>query len=237
MDFVGKSKDGLRCDIITCMRSRIPWQQRFWRFVTPGGPDECWEWQGARNALGYGRLNRGGRNGITIKAHRASWEIYTGEDPGENDICHTCDNPACVNPNHLWAGNAKSNAQDMVNKGRHGNMPGKGAKITDAQIIELRQYAASGTPYEDLANAYGLTLNYVIGIITGYYHLEIDGPLTRRPNGNQKLTDAMVRAIRERASNGVSLKQLATQFDVNISYVSSIIHGHVRANAGGPTRN
>lgn len=156
------------------------WQERFWQYVTPGAPDECWEWQGARNSYGYGRLNSGGKNGRTIKAHRASYEIHTGIDPGELDVCHRCDNPPCVNPAHLFLGDAKANAADMVAKGRHGNYPGKTARITDAQVVELREQAAAGVTYEALAAQYSISPRYAAMLANGYYRRNAGGPFSRK---------------------------------------------------------
>lgn len=86
---------------------------------TPEPNSGCWLWDRWLNANGYGGVTSRrfrGRGGL---AHRWSFEAFTGISPGEKDVCHKCDTPACVNPDHLWLGDAKTNAQDMAKKGRN----------------------------------------------------------------------------------------------------------------------
>jgi len=80
--------------------------------------DACWIWKGTRERKGYGRLNRGGRTGQLL-AHRAAYELFIGPIPEGMMVCHRCDVPYCVNPDHLFIGTAKDNAMDEVAKGRN----------------------------------------------------------------------------------------------------------------------
>lgn len=90
----------------------------FWTKVHKLGPDECWEWLGSKDKDGYGRYNM---KPTRYGAHRISYQIENGTIPPGQVICHTCDNPGCVNPKHLFAGTQLDNIKDMDNKGRRGH--------------------------------------------------------------------------------------------------------------------
>ncbi len=80
------------------------------------GPDDCWPWNGTRNAKGYGTLSHKGKK---LWAHRLSWQLANGRPVPEGMlVCHRCDNPQCVNPAHLWIGTVGDNTRDAVEKGR-----------------------------------------------------------------------------------------------------------------------
>ena len=84
----------------------------------------CWEWIGSTNNIGYGFIRDG--KGMRT-AHRVSYEEHIGAIPKNMCVCHTCDNPKCINPDHLWLGTRKQNTQDMIDKKRHrifGSVPG-----------------------------------------------------------------------------------------------------------------
>jgi len=78
-------------------------------------PSGCWEYQGATGSGGYGRIRWAGR---TQSAPRVAYQMLVGSAPGEMNVCHRCDNPPCINPDHLFLGTQADNVRDMVAKGR-----------------------------------------------------------------------------------------------------------------------
>ena len=89
--------------------------QRFWDKVEK--TDGCWVWTASKNRQGYGYFRFDGK---MRKAHRMAWLFAIGEIPEGMMVCHSCDNPSCVNPEHLWLGTGQDNMDDMNTKGRHG---------------------------------------------------------------------------------------------------------------------
>lgn len=133
---------------------------KFWRNVEQKETG-CWEWMGAKTKNGYGHMNIFYKNQY---AHRISYEIKYGEIPVGMVACHKCDNPACVNPDHIFIGTQKDNIQDMIKKGRNeivGNM-----KYPFSKIIEIRDKYNNGEKnYSKLGRIFGISKQYIWFII------------------------------------------------------------------------
>jgi hypothetical protein len=150
--------------------SRSTLEQRFWsRVDRSGGDDACWPWVGRRDPDGYGRISA---NGQKVGAHRLSFFFAHGHWP--DCACHTCDNPPCVNPAHLFAGTNAENTLDKVRKGRaSGGRDGADhvwAKLSDGDVVAIRtQYSAGGTTQVELAQKFGVSQQHVSKIIRGQW--------------------------------------------------------------------
>lgn len=95
-----------------------PLETRFYKFFKEDPLTGCWEWQAAKNNIGYGMIRDTDQKKMRT-AHRVSYEIHKGSIPLDICVLHTCDNPGCVNPEHLWLGTRQDNTDDMIAKKRH----------------------------------------------------------------------------------------------------------------------
>jgi len=129
----------------------------FWDKVTK--TDTCWLWAAFKDKNGYGRLTIRNKQYL---AHRVSWELCNEKIPKGLLVCHHCDNPPCVNPDHLFLGTKKDNAQDMVRKGRCHSNHAVGvtqhlAKLTDDKALQIRElYEEGGCTHRSLGRIFGV---------------------------------------------------------------------------------
>lgn len=145
-------------------RRRPTLQERFLRRVEQRGPDECWPWLGPLRRRGYGQMKW--TDGRYHAAHRIAWEIANGTPvPDGLHACHSCDNPTCCNPSHIWPGTATENVHDRDAKGRTSQgMEHYAAKLTADQVRAIR---ASSDSHSALARFYGVAISHVANIRKG----------------------------------------------------------------------
>jgi len=145
-------------------------EDRFWKQVrkTKG----CWLWLGALSG-GYGHIRRV-KNPVPIGAHRFSWELHKGNIPGGKLVLHSCDNPRCVNPGHVFLGSHADNKADAISKDRHARKGSHGMrKLTEKEALSIRRRYLPGVNQLQpgnglrLAEEFGITRGQVIKIAKG----------------------------------------------------------------------
>lgn len=134
---------------------RLPLEFRFLRYVGEMEPNGCILWKGTTER-GYGIICMKGRN--NVRAHRMAYERVYGQIPSGMDVLHKCDNPPCINQDHLFLGTQAANIADMMSKGR----VAKGEcrpqhKLISSQVLDIRaRYSAGGVSQYKLASEFGV---------------------------------------------------------------------------------
>lgn len=136
----------------------------------------CWEWSPGKFSGGYGRVNIGGKE---RRAHRAMWELVNGKDiPAGMVIAHKCDNPCCVNPEHLQLATQKWNSLDCANKGRlHVGVSKNSAKLDDQKIVEIFSLRKSGMTQREIGEVYGVHHTTILDVLLSksWRHVNVHG--------------------------------------------------------------
>ena len=140
---------------------------RFWNQVQK--TEDCWIWTGYTNSDMYGQLSyhKNSKN-IVVGSHIYSWELYTGRQvPKGILVCHHCDHPWCVNPQHLFLGTKNDNTQDMVSKGRQN----RGStvifsKLTEDKVKLIRELRQSGIPVSQLSKQFTVSKTAIKDVVS-----------------------------------------------------------------------
>jgi hypothetical protein len=155
-------------------------RERFDSSYIPEPNSGCWLWFGTqRSYKGYGAITI---NSIAVSAHRFSWELHRSKIPEGLYVCHRCDNPYCVNPDHLFIGTPKQNTQDMIRKNRrskssypraYGERSG-GSKLKTHEVLKI---LADNRDAREIAKDYSVTYENIMAIKTRktWRHLEVAG--------------------------------------------------------------
>lgn len=188
--------------------------------------DSCWNWLGSVDKDGYG-IFRGSVNGQAMaRAHRYSWSAANGKKiPRYWHICHTCDNPRCVNPEHLFLGTPQDNMRDKILKGRANVQRGQdvaAAKLTEEQA---RSIITDPRPFAEIAEQFGVTASTISDIKNRYSWAHIDAEpvkakrVSPRKGVSDKVTPEIVRDIRTSELSG---KELAAKYNISPQQVCGI---------------
>lgn len=133
--------------------------------------ETCWNWKGAKSDRGYGSFRHEGK--YWMRANRVSYILHKGEIPDGMLVCHSCDNPECVNPDHLHLGSPKDNMDEMAQRGRAKRQP-KGenahnAKLSDNQVAEIREMRKQKIVAKQIAAKFNISTCYVYELEAGIY--------------------------------------------------------------------
>jgi hypothetical protein len=131
-----------------------PFEERFWEKVDKSG--DCWEWTAGRIPSGYGSVYYQEQR---QPAHRVAWQLVNGPIPPGMFVCHHCDNPPCVRPDHLFLGTPAENSADRNRKGRLNPPRGERSptRLTTLDVISIRDMRERGASHAQLGRAFGLS--------------------------------------------------------------------------------
>lgn len=157
--------------------SSIEWTEpdtieRFWSYVEKAEGNACWIWKGGLFDKGYGQFRVKSKK---VKAHKFAFVIANGDIPSGLLVCHSCDNPPCVRPSHLFAGTHKQNSGDRDRKGRRSpHLPpalsgeeNHSAKLNWGAVREIRSLYRKMLNIE-IAKKYGISPSQVTNIMSGH---------------------------------------------------------------------
>jgi hypothetical protein len=150
---------------------------------------ECWEWIGCLSRNGYPTVSIKTK---TITLSRFCYEIFKGIIPDGLQVLHTCDNPPCVNPDHLFLGTQSDNIQDMHDKNRHP----RSKKLHPGQVVLIRQRVFDGQSKSSLARQYGVNPKTIREVCYGDSWQDVGGPISEPGENISLLNEGQVREIR-----------------------------------------
>lgn len=196
-------------------------EKRFWSRVRK--TRKCWLWTGSINKKGYGVFASEHSN----LAHRYSWVLAHGITvPDQLYVLHTCDCRHCVNPSHLYAGTPQDNVDDMMERGRWTPFRGEEnpqAKLTEADVKEIRRRCGAGETQASVAQEYGITPVTVSCVCTGKNWGWLPGSRPARPRVFLQPSD--ISKIRAKLTTGHTHCSIAKLFGVSRTAVTAIATG------------
>lgn len=212
--------------MVKWFRNGLTPKQRFYRYIETDPNTGCWEFIGTRNKRGYGVFTFENKK---VPAHRFSYQIHVGNIPEGRLVLHKCDNPPCVNPEHLFIGTQFDNMRDMVQKGRNANTKGTNnprASIYDDSVIQIRDLWDTGASIKEIAIHFMIPKSTVRNIISNvtWKHL----PRCKRlpSNRGSHLTENDIFEIKRLGSlKRISQEFIGNMFRISQAQISKIVCG------------
>lgn len=213
-------------------QDRLALQERLLarRVIAPNG---CWLWGGFCEPRGYGRIRAKRETGLKrpLLVHRASAAAFLGFDLESRVCClHTCDNPPCFNPDHLFFGDRAANTEDRDRKGR-GRQP-RGSRVGTARLDERRvtriiRLLQRGRSMNEVARSFGVhpTTVWEIAHRKRWAHVLPEETIPIRASMRGRLKAEQAREIKQRLAAGESYRAIAERFGIAQSSVGDIAHG------------
>lgn len=199
--------------------------------IAPDMTTQCWEWTSAATPRGYGLLTVGYKK--QDYAHRISWRHHFGNIPEGLFVCHDCDNPKCVRPDHLFLGTAQENTNDAKKKGRIPQRTREQKEfialskrlldIEQAEDIRKRYYEGGETVLAVLANEYGVACYVIRHIVNGKTY-NIDNSHVVENVQTRRIAERQEAIVEDYRSGNMSMSKLAKHYSVDIAYISRIIN-------------
>lgn len=193
--------------------------------------DGCWEWKGTLNQGGYGKFR-------SISASRVAWIYANGPISKGQQVCHSCDNRKCVNPDHLFLGSIADNMQDKVAKNRQAKGSKIGVSILNEQmVLDIRKMRISGCEFEEIAKTFNISWWLVRSLCKDRHwkHVPLGDEssavkhIRKPPKGSAqwkaKLTEEKVTEIKKMLAEGMIVKTIAEKMNISLSAIYDIKQG------------
>ena len=200
-------------------------EERFMAKVQPEPMSGCWLWDAGVTHCGYGQFSV---RGVVYRSHRVAYRHWR-ECPQDNFVCHRCDTPACVNPDHLFLGSNSDNMADMAKKGR-GRATSLDRGLAPETVRMMRREVRAGSKVADVARRHGITYVHAWQVVHGFaytraeYGLPVPKP-SHAPN-RPSLSDDQVREVwRLREAHGWGCVRIGRALSISKRVVDAILRG------------